>query len=452
MFRARFLHHYFAGDECYLPRRRESSLTLARGDFSFVSRVKQYHPETQVMKKRQSVEYVGFLIRQAFNSFLRDKGLEKAAVLAYNSFFALFPLMLLLLFVAGRYMVSSRAAMEGIERVVESMMPMFSKVVIHEVEGLATQRAWGWASILLLLWGVTPLAATIRGAFDQIYKRDRSLPFLKEKLLDGLAVFLMIFMMFLLVAAEIVFAVVGSFIAGKLPLVLRLTDIVVPLLVTVFFLSIVHYIFAPVRLRLPAVLTGSLVTAVLLGLMGPVFTAIMKFNPEYGYAFGSLKAVFLLLIWIYYSFVAILLGVEVSASIHWREAILVRELFSSPAKRQKYAERLGRLKQGYEEGTVLFNEGDPGDAMYYIISGSVMLRRNGQSLRVMKAGEYFGEMAMLLKMTRSASAIIAEPETQLVTISTANMDAVLRQNPMVVLSLLEEMAQRLRKTNEMLAP
>jgi len=404
------------------------------------------------MNKRQSVEYAGFMIRQSFLSFLRNKGFEKAAVLAYNSFFALFPLMLLLLFVAGRYMVSSRAAMEGVEHVVEQMMPMFSKMVIHEVEGLATQKAWGWASILLLLWGVTPLAATIRGAFDQIYKRERALPYLKEKLMDGLAVFLMVVMMILLVAAEITYAVVGVFIAGKMPLVLRLTDIVLPLLVTVAFLSIIHYVFAPVRLRLSSALTGSFVTAVLLGLMGPVFTAIMKFNPEYGYAFGSLKAVFLLLIWIYYSFVALLVGIEVSAGIHWREAILVRELFASPDKRLKYAERLGRLKQGYEEGTALFREGEQGESMYYIISGSVMLQRGGQTLRLMKAGEYFGEMAMLLKMNRSASAIIAEPGTQLVTISTANLDAVLRQNPAVVLSLLEEMAQRLRKTTDMLPP
>jgi membrane protein len=404
------------------------------------------------MKKRQSVEYAGFMIRQSFSSFLGNRGFEKAAVLAYNSFFALFPLMLLLLFVAGRYMVSSRAAMDGVEHVMGQMMPMFSKAVIHEVEGLATQKAWGWLSILLLLWGVTPLASSIRGAFDQIYKHDRGLPFLKEKLLDGVAVFLMVLLMILLVVAEISYAVVGTFIAGKMPLVLRLTDILLPLMVTLAFLSVVHYIFAPVRLRLRAVVAGSLVTAVLLGLMGPVFTAVMKFNPEYGFAFGSLKAVFLLLIWIYYSFVAILLGIEVSAGIHWKEAILVRELFSSPEKRQKYAERLGRLKQGYEAGAMVFQEGEPGDSMFYIISGSVSLRRGGQEFRVMKAGEYFGEMAMLLKTNRSASAIVAEPETQLVTISAANLEVVLRQNPAVVLSLLEEMARRLGKTNEMLPP
>ncbi len=404
------------------------------------------------MKNFRSIDFAGFVLRQSLLSFLRNKGMDKAAVLAYNSFFALFPLTLLLLFVAGRYMASSQVTMDAIERVVSQMMPMFSSVIMREVEGLSIQKTWGGISLFLLLWGVIPLAGAIRGAFDQIYKRERALPFLKEKLLDGAAVFLMLVMLFLLVAGEIAYAVMGSIIAGKMPLVLRLTDILLPVLVTVTFLSIIHYVFAPVRLRVFAVLTGGLVTAILLGLMGPVFTAIMKFNPDYGFAFGSLKAVFMLLIWIYYSFVTILIGIEVAACIHWREAILVRELFVSPEKRHKLAERLRQYRQGYDENHVLFNEGDPGEAMYYIISGAVRLMKGAQVLRVMRDGEYFGEMAMLLKANRSATAIVSEPGTQLVSISATNMDAMLRQNPAVILALLQEMAQRLKTTDALLPP
>lgn len=373
-------------------------------------------------------------------------------MLAYNSFFALFPLLLFLLFVAGSTMVSSATAMGAVERVLEQMLPMFSDTIIHEVEGLSVQRTWGWISILLLLWGVTPLAAAIRGAFDLIYHRDRPLPFLKEKLLDGLAVLLMLFLLVVLVAGEIAFAVIKTLLEGKMSFLLRALDVAAPFVVTVVFLAVVHYIFAPVRLRLAAVLAGGIVTAFLLGLMGPVFTAIMRFNPQYGYAFGSLKAVFLLLIWIYYSFVAILVGVEVSANIHWREAILVRELFASPGKRHQCAERLSRHRKGYEAGHIIFNEGDDGDAMYYIIAGEVRIERAGQTLGLLKTGDYFGEMAMLLKTPRTATAVVTEEGTELVAISAANMAAVLRQNPKVVLSLLEEMAGRLKNTDEMLPP
>ena len=59
---------------------------------------------------------------------------------------------------------------------------------------------------------------------------------------------------------------------------------------------------------------------------------------------------------------------------------------------------------------------------------------------------------MLLKANRSATAIVSEPGTQLVAISAANMDAMLRQNPAVILSLLQEMARRLKSTNALLPP
>ena len=80
------------------------------------------------------------------------------------------------------------------------------------------------------------------------------------------------------------------------------------------------------------------------------------------------------------------------------------------------------------------------------------MTRGAQVLQTMGEGEYFGEMAMLLKANRSATAIVSESGTQLVAISAANMDAMLRQNPAVILSLLQEMAQRLKSTNALLPP
>jgi membrane protein len=196
------------------------------------------------------------------------------------------------------------------------------------------------------------------------------------------------------------------------------------------------------------VLVGTLVTAILLTLMGPLFTAIMRFNPNYGLAFGSLKAVFFLLIWVYAAFVAILAGVEVSATIQRRDVLLIRELLAAPGKRARNVGRLESHVEALEPGRVLFAEGESGDTMYYVVSGSVTLSRGEQTVRVMRTGEYFGEMAMLLKTPRSATALVSDPDTKVLSISAANMQDVLDQNPQIVLSLLREMAGRLRDTTE----
>jgi membrane protein len=404
-----------------------------------------------MMEIKRKVDYVAFIARESITSFLRDEGFEKASVLAYNSFFALFPLVLLLLFIAGHFMASSQMAMEGVERLAAQLMPMFGDVVIREVQGLAFQKAWGLVSLLLLFWGVTPLASAIRRAFGQIYQTQSAIPFLKGKMKDALAVLMMLLLLILLVVGEIAYAVVGSLVAGvagKIPFLVRLTDFIIPIMVAVVFLGIVHYVFAPKRPRLLPVLVGSLVTALLLALMGPLFTTIMRFNPDYGFAFGSLKAVFFLLVWVYSAFVAILAGVEVSATIQRRDVLLVRELLTAPAKRVRNVARMDRYVETLDPGQVIFTEGESGDTMYYVVSGTVTLSRASQTLRVMKTGEYFGEMAMLLTAPRSATATASEPDTRVLAISAANLQDVLNQNPQIVLSLLREMAERLRLAND----
>jgi membrane protein len=89
--------------------------------------------------------------------------------------------------------------------------------------------------------------------------------------------------------------------------------------------------------------------------------------------------------------------------------------------------------------------------MFFVVKGAVALSRNGQVFRTMRAGEYFGEMAMLRDAPRTATATVSEPETLLVRISHANMTTVFREDPNILLALLREMAERLERTNVALA-
>jgi NADH dehydrogenase len=67
----------------------------------------------------------------------------------------------------------------------------------------------------------------------------------------------------------------------------------------------------------------------------------------------------------------------------------------------------GVINFHYEEGDVIFNEGDVGDYFYIIVSGQVeVLKRKGgedRRLAVLNSGEYFGEMAILNDKKRSAT-------------------------------------------------
>lgn len=74
------------------------------------------------------------------------------------------------------------------------------------------------------------------------------------------------------------------------------------------------------------------------------------------------------------------------------------------------AARLERLR--FPAGTIIFDQGDPGDAAYIVRSGRVRVFQVNEGQRVeigeMGPGDIFGEMAVLDRGRRSASAVAVE--------------------------------------------
>ena len=106
-------------------------------------------------------------------------------------------------------------------------------------------------------------------------------------------------------------------------------------------------------------------------------------------------------------------------------------------------------------GATLFYEGDPGDQLYFIVSGKMKLGRTASDGRenlvaVMGPGEIFGEMALFDPSPRSTSAT-AVSETRLDGLKHENLRKVIQRSPEVSAQLLQALARRLRRTNENLA-
>lgn len=97
-------------------------------------------------------------------------------------------------------------------------------------------------------------------------------------------------------------------------------------------------------------------------------------------------------------------------------------------------------------GTVLFEDGQPGEAMYALIGGEVELWHDWKLLHVVKAGQVFGEMALIDDQPRSATAV-ARTTCELVAINKQQFDVLVQQTPGFARSLLQHLAQRLRAAN-----
>lgn len=393
---------------------------------------------------------LGLVLREAGQSFSANRDMANAATLAYYGFLALMPLLLLVIYLLGLFLQSSEAVLASVEDLAVRLFPAFNRALLEDLLAVARQRVWGLVSVAILVWSLMPFAGAIRGAVRRIFRATRRVSFLRTKLLD-LAAVLALLLLFVLMAGGKVYASLGPMkglasAGGALAWARALG----PPLLAIGVLSFFYRVFAPGKIRLSHLLAGAVAAAALLGIMRPVFGLVLKFNPDYGYAFGSLKAIFLLLVWVYYTFAVMLFGAEVIAMTQRHDALLLRRLFAGGAEARASSVLLGRFLRTGAADEVLFHEGDPGAEMFYVLDGAVRLTRGGRELRVMRKGDYFGEMSMLLGAARTATAAVVEPDTRLAVISQKNFDVILAENPGIVFELLREMARRLELTNKKL--
>jgi CRP-like cAMP-binding protein len=107
----------------------------------------------------------------------------------------------------------------------------------------------------------------------------------------------------------------------------------------------------------------------------------------------------------------------------------------------------------FDNGQVLFHEGDDGDDMYIIQSGRVAIKKKVKdgdtTLAVLEKGDFFGEMAILERLPRSATAEVVE-EGDLIVISGEMFGDMIKANPEIAVRMLRKQSIRLRETNRQL--
>lgn len=107
----------------------------------------------------------------------------------------------------------------------------------------------------------------------------------------------------------------------------------------------------------------------------------------------------------------------------------------------------------YSAGERIFSQGELGTEMYIIQEGEVEIVKHigGEShtLSHLEKGDFFGEMAILEAMPRTADAV-AVTEVRVVAINGSRFDEMLRKNPEVAVRIIRKYSKRLREANTLL--
>lgn len=105
----------------------------------------------------------------------------------------------------------------------------------------------------------------------------------------------------------------------------------------------------------------------------------------------------------------------------------------------------------YKKDSVILMEEDAGSALFVIVNGKVKISRTSTDgreviLTYLTDSDFFGEMAILDGMTRSATVIAAE-DSELFIIQRDDFLNLLKERPEVSIALLQELTKRLRSAD-----
>jgi membrane protein len=267
-------------------------------------------------------------VRRAVKEFKDDRCTMAAGSLAYSWFLALVPALIALLGVASLVQFGSGTVHRLVSGLKKALPPGASDVFTGAVDAATSRTSHGSLTViiiavLLALWSASSGMVALQTALDIAYDvpRDRTLV---AKRLRALELMLATAAFFGIAAALIVFgAPLGNAIEHRLPFSTAAFtvgwNVLRWLIAIVFVLALfsIYYYIGPNRAtrRWQPISPGGLVgTAIFLAASVGFSFYVANFG-SYGKTYGALAGVVILMLWFYFTGLAILIGAELNAQI-----------------------------------------------------------------------------------------------------------------------------------------
>ena len=284
---------------------------------------------TSVVEKASPWKFGGLswsqLSRRTAARIYHDDVLGKAAQLSYFFIFALFPLLFFLASLLGYFAQTGTEMRDELLRYLAAVAPRKASVLISDTVDEITAGSSGGkvsfgllAALLTASFGMGSVISTLNSA----YGVKESRPWWKAQ---ALAVALTVGLTLLIISALVLVlhgGHIGEWIAAKYSLGGAFTlawgvmQWPVVLAVVLLAFALVYYFSPNVKdMRWQWITPGSVLGLALWLLASFIFRAYLGVFDTYGAAYGSLGAMMVLLLWLYLTGVAILVGGEMNAVI-----------------------------------------------------------------------------------------------------------------------------------------
>lgn len=247
------------------------------------------------------------ILMYIFRSFFEDDCANRAAALAYTTLLSLVPLVMVTFWILSWFPALAGTGEVLQDFIVQNFVAHSAQVISAQLDHfLAQTKVLSWSSLFALAFVAILMIYDMVGAFNQIWKIKTkrhlalSLSFYSVVLLLA-PIFLGIFIVFTSYLATLPF--MSGIVFLEKPFA-HLLPYVVAFLVFTFFNWVLPYCTVPFRY---AALAG-LITMIMFEIVKYFFSLYMSYFPTYQLIYGTLATIPIFLLWIYVSWVMILLG------------------------------------------------------------------------------------------------------------------------------------------------
>lgn len=265
------------------------------------------------------------LAGRVYNEIWEDDLLGSAAQLAYYFLFALFPLLIFLTSIFGFAVGSDSELRTSLFKYLGSVLPASALELVNTVITEVSNSSSGGKltlGLFLALWAASSGMESLTQALNRTYEIKETRPWWKRRLM---ALFLTIVLALSIISALTVVLFGGQIVdyfaatygfGAAVAAVWKAAQWLVVLAFILLAFSLIYYFSPDVReQRWYFITPGSVVGVALWLLISFAFRIYLQYFDSYSATYGSLGAVIILMLWLYFTGAAILIGGQINSEI-----------------------------------------------------------------------------------------------------------------------------------------
>ena len=278
--------------------------------------VKRFQIRAQQIQARLLKQPIILFIVTVFQEMGRDDGSTLAAALSYYAFLSLFPLLLGLIALLGLFL-PSQDLQNVLLDYVGNNLPGSMDLVKQTISDIIRLRgALGLISILTLLWSGSSLFSAVSHAINRAWDVEKERFFLINKVRE-LGMTLAIGLLFLIsLGVTAVSSILAQVQFPDIGLLISLGSYALTFILTLGIFLLIYKYIPNTGTEWRFIWPGAVVATVLFEIARHFFVFYIEHFGGYQLIYGSLGAIVILLVWIYYSAFILLLGAEISSELN----------------------------------------------------------------------------------------------------------------------------------------